>query len=365
VQTVLETHLQIIKPLRLFLAGLLGVLILLITACSPAAPTDASPTLSPTNSETAVEPSAAPTATNTPTETPAPGRVILLAPEGSNLDLQALLEELSQKQGLAFSLSSSVNAGEMGPEVRLVVAVPPDPGLAALAASAPGTQFLAIGFSGIEPGENLSVLAGAGQRTDQIGFLAGYIAAAITPHWRVGVLSIADTPAGRLARNGFRNGVVYYCGLCRPAYPPYVQYPITVEVPASASLAEQQAAVDALLAQSVNTAYVVGELAKPELVAYLASKDIRIISNAPPPSGSETSWVATIQADTLNAVSELWPTLIAGQGGGRAGIQLNLGDINSAFLSPGRQQHIEEFLVELNDGVIDTGVDLSTGELRP
>ncbi len=312
-----------------------------------------------------MEPSAAPTPTNTPTETPAPGRVILLAPEGSYLDLRALLEELSQKQSLAFSLSPSINVGEIGPEVRLVVVVPPDPGLAALAASAPGTQFLAIGFLGIEPRDNLSVLAGAGQRADHIGFLAGYIAAAITPHWRVGVLSIADTPAGRSAKNGFSNGVVYYCGLCRPAYPPYVQYPITVEVPASASLAEQQAAVDALLAQSVNTAFLVGELVNPELVAYLASKDMRIISNAPPPSGNETSWVATIQADIPNAVSELWPTLIAGQGGGRAETQLNLGDINSAFLSPGRQQHIEEFLVDLNDGVIDTGVDLSTGELRP
>ena len=356
---------RIIKPLRLHLAGLLGVLILLITACGPAAPTDASPTLSPTSSETAVKTSAAPAATNTPTETPAPGRVILLAPEGSYLDLRALLEELSQNQGLAFSLSPSVNAGEIAPEVRLVVAVPPDPGLTALAASAPGTQFLAIGFSGIEPGNNLSVLAGAGQRADQIGFLAGYIAAAITPHWRVGVLSIADTPAGRSAKNGFSNGVVYYCGLCRPAYPPYVQYPITVEVPASASLTEQQAAVDALLAQSVNTMFLIGELANPELVAYLASKDIRIISDAPPPSGSQTSWVATIQADTLNKVNELWQALIAGQGGGLAETQLNLGDINSAFLSPGRQQHIEEILVELNDGAIDTGVDLSTGELRP
>ena len=363
--TVLETHLQIIKPLRLRLVGLFGVLLMLIAACSPAATTVVSPTLIPTSSETAAEPGVAPTQTNTPTETPAPGRVILIAPEGSYLDLQALLEELSQKDGLVFSLSPSINEGEIGPEVRLVVAVQPDPGLTALAASAPGTQFLAMGFSGIEPGENISVVAGPGQRMDQIGFLAGYIAAAITPHWRVGVLSSADTTAGKSGKNGFSNGVVYYCGLCRPAYPPYVQYPIAVEVAASASLSEQQAAVDVLLTQAVNTVFLMGELANPELVDYLASKDMRIISDAPPPSGREANWVATIQTDTLNAVSDLWPGIIAGQGGEHAEIQLNLGDINTAFLSPGRQGHIEEILVELNDGVIDTGVDLSSGEPRP
>ncbi|HWQ84776.1 MAG TPA: hypothetical protein VN363_09425, partial [Anaerolineales bacterium] len=298
--------------------GLWVILTWLLMGCSTATSSTSSPTPPPISSETATQPQITPTQTSVPTDTPAPGRVILLAAEGSQPGLQALLGELSQAENLSFNAQPSITPSEIGPEVRLVLATSPDPGIASLAAGAPMTQFLAIGIPGLEPAANLSVLSGAGQHPDKIGFLAGYLAAAITEHWRVGMLSISDDLAGQTAWQGFNNGVVYFCGLCRPAYPPYVQYPVFAAVPANAVLTEQQAAVDSLVSQSVNTVFVAGSLMNPELAAYLASNEIHVISDALPPLEDDPNWVATVSpGDISAAIRQLWPGIMAGNPGGQ------------------------------------------------
>lgn len=346
-----------IKPMGYHRAGWLVILAWLLAACSSATPSTASPTPPPPSSETAIEPGITPTQTSAPTETLAPGRIILLAAEGSQPALQGILGELSQAENLAFNVQPSIGLAEIGPEVRLVVATAPDPGVASLAAGAPATQFLAVAIPGLEPASNLSVLAGADQRPDQVGFLGGYLAAAITAHWRVGILTGGDNPAAQAIEQGFNNGVVYFCGLCRPAYPPYVQYPVSATVPANASLVEQQAAVDSLVAQAVNTVFVVGALVNPELAEYLASKEIHVISDGLSPVDGDPNWVATVSGDMLPVIYQLWPTLMAGGSGVRVETELGFQAVNPTWLSPGRQAYVEELLKAINEGVIDTGVD--------
>ncbi len=134
-----------------------------------------------------------------------------------------------------------------------MVALPPDPGIANLAAANPQAQFLAVGIPGVTVTSNLSQIGSDGERPDQQGFLAGYLAAVITPDWRVGVISQSDSPAGKAAQNGFTNGVIFYCGLCRPSYPPFIQYPILVDLAAGT---DPQAAVDSLVSNAVKTVYV-------------------------------------------------------------------------------------------------------------
>jgi hypothetical protein len=191
-----------------------------------------------------------------------------------------------------------------------------------------------------------------------VGFLGGYLATAITAHWRVGILSVSDSRGGQAALQGFNNGVVYYCGLCRPAYPPYVQYPVAAEVPANAELAELQAAVDNLAAQFVNTVFVMGDLMSPELATYLASKDIHVISDALPPAAGDPNWVATVNTgDSMLLIRQFWPTLMAGTGGELAETALGLEAVNPTWLSPGRQQYVEEVMNKINEGIIDTGVE--------
>lgn len=352
-----EIVLQNNRQMRFHWLGWLVAMAWLTVACSTVAPTADNPTQSPISTETEISPEITSTPTSSPTETPAPGRVILLAPDGSQTALQSLLAALSQAENLSFTIQPSLNVAEIGPEVRLVVATSPDPGISTLAAAAPGTQFLAVGIPDLEPASNLSLVESTGQNSDRLGFLGGYLAAVITEHWRVGMLGISDRPAAEAAQQGFKNGVIYFCGLCRPAYPPFVQYPVSVSISAGSSFAEQQAAVDNLAAQSVNTVFVMGELINPELVAYLASKEMRVISDAFPSLENSPNWVATISGDILPGIQQIWPDLLRGEGGKLIEIGFNLEAVNPAWLSPGRQQYVEEIITEVNKGIIDTGVD--------
>lgn len=311
-----------------------------------------------------------PAATIGPTETPAPTatpqpRAVFLAPEGSNPNqtaaLQALLAGLAADSGLRFETLKTLSPAELTPQVRVVVALPPDPGLAALAAAAPQTQFLAIDLPGIEPAENLAPVS-ALARPDQQGFLAGYLASLVTPDWRVAVISPAAVPAGRANRQGFLNGTVFYCGLCRPAYPPFVQYPVSAELASGASPADQQAAADSLLAQGVKTVYVAPGAGDESLLRYLAGQGVNLIGSSAPPADLGDHWIATITADLEASLRQAWNQALNGQPVSEASLPLAITDQNETLFSIGRQRLAEQIRDELAAGLIDTGVDPQTGE---
>jgi hypothetical protein len=308
------------------------------------------------------------TDTPQPSPTPEPALAILLAPPGSDASLveslQPVIVELAEGDGLVAQTRSELMDADWEADVRLVVALPPDPGLGALAASHPGTHFLALGVPGLEPAGNLSVLAVGGARPDRQGFLAGYLAAVITPDWRVGVISRTDTSAGVAVQGGFVNGAIFYCGLCRPAYPPFYQYPVVAGVVSGASQAEQQAAADVLIGNAVQTVFVAPGAGDEGLLNYLAEAGVNIIGSAPPPDQVRSRWVASIQADWAAALRAAWPQLIRGQGNMELESALQLTDRNENLFSPGRQLYVERMLEDLLAGYIDTGIDPSTGDPR-
>ena len=342
-------------PLALFTACLFA-----LAACSSSLPSS-DPTVAPSTVAVAQNPTA-PSITATPlppTPTASPPLAVLLAPPGSDQALagalQPVLEELSAQAGLHLEVRPSLSTSDLVENLRLVVALPPDPGLASLASAAPATQFLALGFNGLQPAGNLSVAGAQADRPDQQGFLAGYMAAVITKDARVGVISLADTSAGQAARQGFINGVIYYCGLCRPANPPFFQYPISAELPAEASQDEQQAAGDALIDQAVETVYVFPGAGDERLLEYLAEAGVKLIGGITPPASVQSQWVASVQADGLAAVREVWPDLLNGKGGASLELPLAITDVNAENFSPGRQLLVEETQANLVEGFIDTG----------
>ena len=182
-----------------------------LPACSTVDTQVATPV--PTNATTATV-SAPPTDTPQPSPTPEPGAVILLAPPGAAPGLVGTMEtviaELAEADGLVVHTRSEMTEADWDADVRVVVVLPPDPGVGALAAAHPDTQFLAVGVPDLEAMDNLSVLGAQGERLDRQGFLAGYLAAVITPDWRVGVIGRADTPSGAAAQAGFTNGAIFY-----------------------------------------------------------------------------------------------------------------------------------------------------------
>jgi hypothetical protein len=269
--------------------------------------------------------------------------------------LQTALEEPITSTGLRWQVRQRLAPEDMVQELRLVIVLPPDPGVAELAASAPNTHFLAVGIAGLQPGQNLSLIGAQGVSSDQAGFMAGVIAAIITPDWRVGTISTSDTAGGVAARQGFINGAIYFCGLCRPAYPPFYEYPVYVELPTGSTTAEWQAAADFLIEGYVRTAYIYPEAGDESLRSYLAEKGVKLIGSEPPPAGLESSWVASLRPDPLPAVYEGVPALLSGENGIDLPATLKIMDINPDLFSVGRQRLAEEIMADLLAGYIGTG----------
>ena len=340
-------------------------------ASSPTATVDGpQPGLTP-SAQSAVATSTAPQdapPTTTPTPTPQPALAVLLAPPGSDSALAErmfkILQPNLEQAGLRWELRPALDAAGLDADLRLVVVLPPDPGLAALAAAAPQAQFLAVGIPGLQPAANISLVGSQGARPDQQGFIAGVIAAAITPDWRVGVLGPGDSPAARAARQGFLNGAIYFCGLCLPYHGPTVDYPVFLDLPAGAGPAEIQAAVQGLKDLAVQTVYIVPGSLGSDLTGALAQAGVNVLGAGTPPPELAQQWVASVDSDPLPAILDLLPALLAGQGEQSLEMSLSMTNANQDLFSQGRQERVQEILADLLAGFIDTGVDPASGEPR-
>lgn len=340
---------------------------LILTACS-----SISPASTPTSPIISAEPDSTQTllpttpATARPSLTPEPPYLLLVSPPNSDLpqqaELEATLAELATQAGLEFKVSPVLTPADLTAGTQLVVVLPPDPGLAGLAAGAPDTQFLAIGIPGLTPANNLSLISPGGFPADQMGFLAGYLAAVVTPEWRVGTIGVSDTEPGVQTRQGFLNGVVFFCGLCQQTYTPFYTYPMYVELPASASPAEWQAAADALVDKAVRTAFVSPGAGDEALLAYLAEAGVQLIGTSSPPPGAKDQWIASISPDVLAPLKIMWPDLLAGKGGLSLPASLTISEINPELFSPGRQHLVDDMVENLASGVIDPAVQPSPAD---
>jgi len=278
--------------------------------------------------------------------------------------LEVVLEELALQDGMEFQSVEDISQLEFNEALRIVSVLAPDPGVTELAAVHPEVQFLGVGIPGLPITDNLSSIGADGERPDRQGFLAGYLAAVISEDWRVGVISPIDTASGQASRLGFINGAIFYCGLCRPVYPPFIQYPQYAEIPSSAGEAEWQAAADNLIANAVKTVYVYPGIGGDGLLNYLAQAGLNIIGGLPPAAGLKERWVASIQPDLPAALREIWPSLINGEGGKNLAIPIIIDHQNEQLFSPGRQGLVDKLLSELSLDYIDTGVDPLTGTLK-
>jgi len=340
---------------------------LLLTACGALIPT-AKPTLTPSPSQTAT---VTPTATPTPSPTPLPPMAVLLAAPGADTaqvsNLQTSLNDIITSSGLRWQVRQKLTTDDLVSTLRLVVVVPPDPGLAELVASAPDTQFMALGIPGLDSAANLTTIGAEGDRPDQQGFIAGAIAAMLSADWRVGVISLSDTVAGRAARTGFLNGVIYFCGLCRPAHPPFYTYPLIIELPSTATTVEWQEAANYMVDHNAITVYVYPQAGDEAMLSILASAKVNIISGGEPPQAALSSWVTSLSTDPLPLIQSQVEGLLNGSlsGGQAEVVPIQFTQVNPNLFSPGKQRLAGQILTDLQAGFIDTSVDLTTGENRP
>ncbi|HXQ33227.1 MAG TPA: hypothetical protein VN843_04320, partial [Anaerolineales bacterium] len=297
------------------------VISIMLSACGTAGESTATSTPIPT--DTQIVP---PTLTATPT---IPLAVLVvpadLDPETSNL-YQKTVYDLAQASGLRFQVRNTLTPPDIEPGLKVVIVLPPDPGVAALAAAEPNVQFLAINLPDITAGGNISVL-GNNSQSDISAFLAGYTAALITDDFRIGMMIPKDNADAIRSLNAFANGMKFYCGLCRPLYYYQWAFPQYIEIGADEDPANYDAYADILMLQyKVSTIYLYPDIAIPELITYIGTTGASMIGTKTPEE-QPAGWVMTIQPDVIKAIQNAWPNLVSGQGGITVQSPLGLADI--------------------------------------
>jgi hypothetical protein len=276
---------------------------------------------------------------------------------------QKVVYDLAQESGMRFQVRNTFTAADIEPGLRIVIALPPDPGIVALAAAAPLVQFLAIGIPGATAGGNVSVLASNNQ-IDITAFVAGYTAALISNDYRAGMILPKDDPNAQQAARAFGNGAAYYCGLCNnfrlyvDTNGQAIHFPQYAEIPAEEDPSRFGGWANYLVGSlKVDAVYVYPDprIEVRQLYDSLGQTGAQIIGTSlpqPRPAG----WVVGIRADEVHAIQKAWPDLVAGRGGQSVPSPLGLGDVDPAFLTPGRERLVLQVLEDLQAGRIATGV---------
>ena len=334
---------------------LLSTILVLFTSCTP--PGVETPTAG-------ISPSAL-VSTTPPTPASTPLTILLLPadiPQAEAERYQTLVYDLAQANQMRFQVRNELSPQDLafeGPALKVVVVLPPDPGLAALAAAAPGVQFLAVGIPDLPAAANISTVGADGIPADKQAFLAGYIAGLVAPEWKVGVLYQKDTPGGEAARDAFNNGFVFYCGYCRNPYFPQPAgiYPIMVGIPADTPERDYFGHADLLIQNIVKVAYVYPAIATPDLLSYMAQAGMLLVGQNLPGEDVRPNWIASIQPDLIAAIQQIFPDLVAGLGGQAVSTPLGLTDVNPNLLSEAKLRLVQDVLTGLQNGTIGTGVN--------
>ena len=321
----------------------------LLAACGQSKP-EASPT--PIPIDTAI-----PTETSVPTPS-TPLAILVLPPDMDTAmyDLyQTTVYDLAQQAGFRFQVRNSLSELDLEPALRVVIALPPDPGpgIAALAAAAPQAQFLAINIPGVTAGSNISVLANNVQ-TDVVAFMAGYIGAMIMDDYRIGMIYPDGNSEALSALDAFTNGKTYFCGICQPYYYLPYEFPQSIPIPSTEPVENYGGyAVYLIQQREVDFIYVYPDVATPELLAYIGSSGGAVqVGTAPVDGVVPLYWAASLSPDTVGAIEAAWPNLIAGQGGQAVQSPLLLTDVDPDLFPPGKQAQAEFVLAEILAGRI-------------
>ena len=317
-----------------------------MSACGTAA--EPASTATPIPTDTQIAPPA-------PTATPTIPLAVLvipsdLDPDTSNL-YQTTVYDLAQASGFRFQVRNTLTPADIEPGLKVVIALPPDPGIASLAAAAPDVQFLAINIPDITAGGNISAL-GNNSQSDISAFLAGYTAALVTDDYRIGMMIPKDNADAIRSLNAFANGMKFYCGICRPLFYFQWAFPQYIEIGVEEDPANYDAYADILMLQyKVSTIYLHPDIATTDLITYIGTTGTSMIGTKTPEQ-QPAGWVMTIQPDVIKAIQNAWPDLINGQGGITVQSPLGLADIDPSLLSPGKQRLVEQTLSDLQAGLI-------------
>ena len=324
--------------------------IVIITACGGNDdPEVAAPTVVPSHTPP-------PTATSIPTlSTPLALLVLPADLDKPTSDLyQKTVYDLAIASGFRFQVRNGITPEDLAdPTLKVVIAFPPDPGVANYAPTAPNVQFLAVNIPNLTAGGNISVLA-PNTQAEIPAFLAGYTLAMLLDEYQIGMLYPDGDPTAIAAVNAFGNGMRYYCGLCSGVYIEPISYPTVLGIPSNEDPGKFGGYANVLINdRDVDGLYIYPSLASDDFLSYVGTQGVLLVGTSRPeprPGG----WVMTITPDTIKAIQSAWPQLIAGQGGQSVQSPLGLSDVDPGVLTDGKLRLVQETLNALVAGRILT-----------
>jgi hypothetical protein len=128
------------------------------------------------------------------------------------------------------------------------------------------------------------------------------------------------------------------------------------ELGADADTVAWRTAADYMIQRSVGTVYIVPGAGDDLMLQHLADAGVNIIAGEPLRPELSGKWVASLRFDLLEAFIETWPSFIENPGNEAVSIPLQLKDINSDLLSPGKQRLVQATLEDALAGYIDLGI---------
>jgi hypothetical protein len=305
-----------------------------------------------------VVPSHTPPPSATPLSTLSTPLALLILPvdlDKTTSDLyQKTVYDLALASGFRFQVRNGISPQDLAdPTLKVVIALPPDPGITNYAPTAPGVQFLAVNIPNVSAGGNVSVLAPSNE-VELPAFLAGYTLAMLINEYHIGMLYPEGDPNAGAAVNAFNNGMRYYCGLCDGIYLDLKSYPAVLGIPPNEDPGKFGGYANVLINDNdVDGLYIYPSLASDDFLSYVGTQGVYLVGVSKPeprPGG----WLMTVSPDTIKAIQSAWPQLIAGQGGQNVQSPLGIADVDPGILTEGKLRLVQETLDALIAGRIRT-----------
>jgi hypothetical protein len=338
--------------LRRLLLIFIGVVLLLSpAACSPSEPAETSvPEETPVATETEIPTVIA----STPTLSRGESVVILLTTADSDRyaltqienNLNALVEEAGLK-----SETQEMSSFQMMSNVSLVIGIGDGIDINNLAIEYPEVSFVAVDNQTAQPSSNLSVIGDPIVDQQRRAFMAGYLAGLISDDYKVGALVPSDSSASEMVIDSFVTGVQFYCGLCKPHYPPYQTFPQWQTISTEDLQGTYQIVLSDFVTNGIEVLYVHGDLVSESLLTEIDTLGIKVVSDAGPET-SRNNYAGSILSDPGPALIKLWSDLLTKQAGVRLPASIALVERNSEVVSEGRYLLFEEMVMDLQEGLI-------------
>lgn len=302
----------------------------------------------------------------TETPQPAPGLVFINRSaewQTMGLYMTEALDSFARERAWSFQTSFDLTGSDEFVNPFLIVVAGGDNDLGDLIESLSDTFFILVGIDGAVPSGRVAVIGPYGMRPDQVAFINGYISALVTSDWRTGILASSESGPSMAEQIGYRNGVTYFCGLCRVILPPFGDYPASVSMttPDENGLL---AAYEQLTSQAVQTVTVSHQIPASSLdVAFRDPSTANALWIGPEAPAGEfrDRWIATVLPNPMLALPMALTRLEAGDELVSLAMTFDVRDVNSELLPEGKLEHVLQIIRDLEQGIIDTGVDPRTG----